>query len=245
MPTAAVLIIGDEILTGKFADENGPFAIRRLRELGCDLGRVAVLRDVIGEIAAEVARSAREFDIVLTTGGVGPTHDDVTFEGVAAGLGLPLELRPELLGLIRHYGLPENPASLRMATVPAGAELVGLDRPSDVPVLHVANVYIFPGVPRLFQRKFELVAARFAGELVATARLATPAEEVEIAAHLGDVQRRWPGVAIGSYPRYEGDRHVLVTLESRDRTALSAAFEALASGLPSARVVQAPDPAVR
>ncbi len=228
MPTAAMVVIGDEILSGKFADENGPFAIRRLRELGADLGRLVTIRDDVSVIGDEIVACARHHDLVLTTGGVGPTHDDVTFEGVARGLGVPLERRTELVEMLERFKVPLTDASLRMATVPAGAELV-MGGPDDIPIVRAGKVYVFPGVPSLFRRGFERVAARFAGAIVSSRRVATRAGEVEIAPLLTDVQSRFPSVAIGSYPRRD---RVLVTFESRDVAALDAAFSAVRAGLP-------------
>lgn len=228
MPTAAVVVIGDEILSGKFADENGPYAIRRLREIGADLRRLVTIRDDVSVIGDEVAACARAHDLVLTSGGVGPTHDDLTFEGVAHGLGLALERRQELVALLERFGLPLTPASLRMATVPAGAELVA-DGPDDIPIVRAGNVYVLPGVPSLFRRGLERVLGRFRGEVIANRRVATRAGEVEIAPLLTEVQGRFPSVAIGSYPRRD---RVLVTFESRELVALDAAFAAVRAGLP-------------
>jgi molybdenum cofactor synthesis domain-containing protein len=231
MPTAAAVIIGDEILSGKFADENGPYLISRLRTLGCDLERLVVIGDQIDGIAAEVRACSDAHDVVFTTGGVGPTHDDRTLEGLAQAFDLQLEQRAELVALIDRFGLPRNEASLRMATLPVGAELVSTEG-SSYPVVVVRNVYVFPGVPRLMRMKFEAVAHRFAGEAVRTARLYTDQRETTIAADLGAVQEAWPQVDIGSYPRFgEADFQVIVTLESRDDEALAAAVQALTERL--------------
>ncbi len=227
MPTAAVLIIGDEILSGKFADENGPYLIRRLRELGCDLRRLVVLPDVLDQIAAEVRR-CEGFDHVITTGGVGPTHDDVTFEGVALGLSRPLEVAEDLLVLLDRSGLPRTPTNLRMCTVPVGARLVY--GASSFPVVSAGNVWVFPGVPALFRKKFEEVAGSFRGVPVSTARRTTRRAETSLAAALGGVASAHPTVAIGSYPRWSDELReveVTVTLESRDEEALAAALAAL------------------
>ncbi len=227
MPSVAVIIIGDEILTGKFADDNGPFLIRRLRALGADLMRLVTIRDSVEGIAREVAACAEAFDLVITTGGVGPTHDDMTLEGVARAFGRPMEQHPELIALLERFGMELNPAALRMATVPTGSSLVGREA-SGYPVLQVDNVYVFPGVPKLMRAKFEAIADRFAGETVLTARVYTSQRETEIAGLLGEVQARYPEVAIGSYPRYdEGNRHVIVTLEGRDGASLAEAEAAL------------------
>lgn len=231
MPRAAVVVIGDEILTGKFADENGPFLIRRLRALGCDLVRIGVVRDEIDEIAAEVRLASHAADHVITTGGVGPTHDDRTLEGIALAFGLPLEERAELTALLDRYGFPRSAANLRMARLPAGAELVSSPGTS-YPVIHVRNVWVLPGVPRLMQLEFEAVAAHFAGAQMLTRRLYTDRPEPEIAELLFTVQETWPTVAIGSYPRFGGEAwRVIVTLESRDMGALDEADRALRAGL--------------
>jgi molybdenum cofactor synthesis domain-containing protein len=231
MPSAAVVIIGDEILTGKFGDENGPYLIGRLRTLGCDLRRLAVVSDAPEHIADEVRRCAAAHDHVLTTGGVGPTHDDRTMEGVAAAFGLPLEVHPDVCALIEQHGLPLSPTNLRMATLPQGATLVaGIG--AVFPVVRVHNVWIFPGVPKLLHVKFEQVAHAFAGEQVRTTRLFTDEHETDIAALMMRVAEEHPTVAIGSYPRFgEGRYKVIVTLESRDDAALASARAALAAGM--------------
>jgi molybdenum cofactor synthesis domain-containing protein len=229
MPTVAVLVIGNEILTGKFADENGPYLIKRLRALGADLRRMVTLVDDEAGIAAEVAACASAFDHVITSGGVGPTHDDVTVDGVARAFGLPLDDNADLLALIRRYGLREDAATLRMAKVPRGAELVW-SADLAYPALVVRNVLVLPGVPKLFRVKFEALAQRFAGEQVGTARLYVTEQEWDIAARLTALAAEHPAVAIGSYPRFgEGPYHVILTLESRDPVALEAARVALAS----------------
>jgi molybdenum cofactor synthesis domain-containing protein len=223
MPSASVLIIGNEILTGKFADENGPWLVRRLRELGCDLLRIVVLPDEVDVIADEVERGRARGTHVITTGGVGPTHDDVTMLGVAQGLGVPVERREELVAILRaRMGDACNEAAMRMADVPAGAELCW-DGQVGWPLVVAGGVHVFPGVPRLLQRKFDGVAARFAGVPVGVARLTTLQTEPEIADTLTEAAARWPSVAIGSYPRFETDpRTVIVTMESRVPGALAA-----------------------
>jgi len=227
MPTAAVIVIGDEILSGKFRDENGPYLIDRLRTLGCDLKRLVMVPDVVGDIAAEVRRCADAFDFVFTSGGVGPTHDDVTIEAVARAFGVAVEQRPELVEILRRFHVPEDEATLRMAAAPVGAELVdhaGLR----YPILRMRNVWMFPGIPRLLREKFENIAQRFAGEAVRVARVYTTEHETSIAARLEAVAAHHPTVAFGSYPRFgEGAYRVIITLESRDADALQRATEEL------------------
>lgn len=223
MPTAALLLIGNEILSGKFADENGPFLIGRLRELGVDLARIVVIPDVIDVIAEEVRLASARFDHVFTSGGVGPTHDDVTFPAIAVAFDRALERHPRLAEILRLKSRgPITEATWRMAEIPAGADL-WWDGDMIYPVVVMENVVILPGVPELFRRKFDAIASRFGGIPLQCRRLRTEATEPEIADALTTASERWPAVAIGSYPRFETTpHHVLVTLESRDPEALAA-----------------------
>jgi molybdenum cofactor synthesis domain-containing protein len=242
MPTAAVIVIGNEILSGKFRDENGPYLIERLRVLGCDLKRLVTVPDVVEDIAAEVRHCSAAYDFVFTSGGVGPTHDDVTAEAVALAFDVPLEQRPELVAILRRYNVPENEATLRMASAPLGAELVdhaGLR----YPVLCMRNVWMFPGIPRLLREKFENVAERFAGEAVQVARVYTTEHETSIAARLDDLAARHPEVDFGSYPRFgEGAYRVIITLESRDPDALQRAHLELSGAVDVATLEESDHP---
>ncbi|MBW1878188.1 MAG: competence/damage-inducible protein A, partial [Deltaproteobacteria bacterium] len=193
--------------------------------------RLAMVPDVVEDIATEVRRCAAAFDFVFTSGGVGPTHDDVTAEGVARAFGVALEQRPELVDILRRYNVPENEATLRMATAPLGAKLVdhaGLR----YPVLCMRNVWMFPGIPRLLREKFENVAERFAGETVQVARVYTTEHEMSIAARLTELAACHPEVDFGSYPRFgEGAYRVIITLESRDADALQRAHQELSQAV--------------
>jgi molybdenum cofactor synthesis domain-containing protein len=232
MPTAGVVIIGDEILSGKFADQNGSFLIGELRHLGVELRRLAVIPDDRDDIAATVAEQSARFDHVFTSGGVGPTHDDVTIEAVAAAFGVGVVRHPELELRVRGYwGEKLDAANLRMADVPDGAVLVwGKD--TTWPVVSFRNVYILPGVPELFRRKFVDMRDRFRSEPVVAARLFIDADEGKIAPDLDRVVGEFPAVKIGSYPRFtERDFRVLLTLESKDRAQVTAAYTALAEAL--------------
>ncbi len=223
MSTAAVVIIGNEILSGKFPDENGPFLITRLRALGVDLLRLVVIPDEIPEIAAEVGACSARYDFVYTTGGVGPTHDDLTMPGVAAAFDVPLVRQPELASIIAaKLGPDAPPAALRMADVPEGADL-WWDGGVRFPLVVMRNVAIFPGVPALLKLKFDAAAHRWSGTPVGVRRIWTERDEPAIADALTDATARWATVAIGSYPRFElSPPRVLVTLESRDPDALAA-----------------------
>ena len=232
MPSTAVIVIGNELLTGKFTDENGAHLVRRLRELGGDLVRLVFIPDEIDVIADEVARCAALADHVVTSGGVGPTHDDLTLAGVAAAFDLPLVEEPGLVRLIDAFGMERTPATLRMATLPEGTELIACDM-SSYPVLRCRNVWILPGIPKLFRSKFESIAHHFAGSEIFTARLYIDAHETDFADILTKVVAGFTEVDVGSYPRW-GEAHykVVLTLESRDEHALNAAREALSAALP-------------
>lgn len=230
MSTAAAIIIGNEILTGKFADENGPFLVKRLRELGVDLVRIATIPDVREVIADEVRRASEACDVVFTSGGVGPTHDDMTLESIAMAFGVDTWRHPDLVALLEAVGLTNEPA-LQMATVPEGTELI-FEGAASFPVMRVRNVYVLPGVPSLFRLKFEQVAHRLAGQAVHCERLYCTERETLIAERLSAAQDRNPDVDIGSYPRFgEGPYKVIVTLESRDTRALDRAVAELSEVL--------------
>lgn len=238
MPTAALLIIGNEILSGKYRDENSPWLAQRLRTLGIDLHRIVTIPDDVECIGRMVRDLSETFDHVFTSGGVGPTHDDLTMLGVARGFGVPLERHPVLEALVRkHLRSPVTPAALRMADVPRGAQLWA-EGDLRFPQVVMRNVVIFPGVPKLLQLKFDAVAHRFAGQAVHSEQLTTTASESTIAGILTEAQRTWAGVEIGSYPKYDRKPYtVTVTLDSRDTAALQACHAflrtALADGLVS------------
>ncbi len=198
-----MLVIGDEILTGKVQDSNSPWVAGRCRELGLDLCRIVVLPDEIQEIGAVVAEWSSRCEFVFTSGGVGPTHDDLTMAAVARGLGRPIETNPELLKVIeQRMGTRFTPAAARMADIPAGATL-WWDGELRFPQVVVGNVVIFPGVPSLLRLKFNAIAHRFGGTPVLSDRLVTTLGESAIADALRAVQERFQDVSIGSYPQYD------------------------------------------
>src|SRR5438034_1268018 len=149
--TAGIILIGNEILSGKIADVNAAYLCRELRQLGVDVRRISVVPDEVELIAREVVAQSRDFDVVFTSGGVGPTHDDVTIEGVARAMGVPVVRHPELVALLeRYYRDKVTDAALRMAEIPEGAELItgnGLRFPN----VAMRNVYVLPGVPEIFR----------------------------------------------------------------------------------------------
>jgi len=227
--TAGIVIIGDEILSGKFADENAVFLIKELRALGVALRRVAIIPDDIDDIAATVKSFSDRFDHVFTSGGVGPTHDDLTMEGVARGFGVKVVIHEQLAAGIRAFFGPElGEKNLRLAEVPEGAQLVGRDDELKWPVTKINNVYVLPGVPSLFRRKFAAIKSMFQDTPWATARVYCNGDEGSLAPHMNAVVAAHPTVNVGSYPRFdEQDYRVLITLESKDPAAVTAAREDL------------------
>lgn len=228
MATAAVLIIGNEILSGKFRDENSPWLATRLRQLGVDLVRIETIPDEVDIIADAVRRLRACADWVFTSGGVGPTHDDVTIEGVAAGLGVDVVHHPDLDRVLKEkMGARYTPAAARMALVPEGAGL-WWDGPFGFPQVHAQCVVIFPGVPALLRTKFDSIAHRLKGEVMLHRRLCTTRGESDIADALRALQGHFPQVQVGSYPRFEERPWtVIVTLDSRDADALDRCHAAL------------------
>lgn len=232
MHSAAVIIIGNEILSGKFVDENGPYLIRRLRELGVPLRRLVVVPDETALIVDEVRRCAASHEVVITTGGVGPTHDDITMPAMAEAFGVPLVEHVGLVEMWRQrHGSEPNEAALRMARLPEGVELFWTNA-LRFPVVRLKNVYILPGVPSLMKAKFEFIAERLRGEPLHVARVVTDEDEVFIAERLEAAVAQWPEVEIGSYPRFdEGPHHVIIAMESRNPDSLELCRAFLASCL--------------
>ncbi len=225
--TAGIVIIGDEILSGKFADENAELLIGELRSLGVDLRRIAIIPDDVDDIATTVRRFSERFDYVFTSGGVGVTHDDLTIAAIAQGFSTEVVRHPRLEQIVReHWGESLDEANLRLAEIPVGAELVGDD--DQWPALRLANVYILPGVPALFKTKFLSIRELFRGTPVIEQRLYCGVEEGELAASLAAVASAFSTVRIGSYPRFGEKRYrVIVTVEGADAGAVDGAVAAL------------------
>jgi len=238
MSTAGIILIGDEILSGKVQDQNARFLIDELRALGVGLRRIVTIPDVLDDIAATVAEVAGRFDHVFTSGGVGPTHDDLTMEGVARAFQSRVIRHPELEALLRgYYGERLRERDLRMADVPEGAHFVVGEGGMGWPVIAMRNVYILPGVPELFRRKFLSIKERFREAPYALKAVFTSSEEGLIAGELDRIVATYTGVAVGSYPSFSApDYKVKVTLESKDDAAVTAAFEDLVRALGAAVV---------
>ncbi len=234
--TAAFVVVGDEILTGKVDDTNSRFLIKVLRDCGVDLKRILVVSDDVDEIAWAVADCLDHgFDHVFTSGGIGPTHDDVTSAGVAQALGRGLTRHPELEAqLRRHFGDHLSPDHLRMADVPEGTEL---SSPGLIPwpvIEPRPGLYMLPGIPQIFEDKVGALRDRLmqADRLVVT-WVYCKVGEGQLASHLKAVLAESEGVTIGSYPVLgQPGYRVRVSIESRDPLAVDQAVAALLARLP-------------
>ena len=208
-PTACLLIIGNEVLSGRTRDANLQFLATRLGEMGIPLREVRVIPDVPGTIIATVNEVRAKYDHVFTTGGIGPTHDDITSECVAAAFGVPWVVHEESRALMaedyarRDPPVEFNAARLRMATLPLGATPIRCAMVT-APGFTMGNVHVMAGVPRIMQSMFEALAPSLGRGVPVVSRAvhALGVYEGNIAEPLGAVQARFPGLDIGSYPFY-------------------------------------------
>ena len=232
MPSAALLVIGNEILSGKVVDTNSSFLASELRKLGVDLERILTIPDEIDLIAREVRAMSDAYDFVFTSGGIGPTHDDLTMDAIAQAFDRALEPSLSMLERMeRHQGEAPNESQRKMAMIPSGAQVIDA---GDLwfPVVIVENVHIFPGIPKLLQKKFHSIKDRFRGVPFQLSRIYVTKRESDIADQLNDLLVEFPDLMLGSYPKIEErDYRVLLTLESRDTDYLMRAQESLLARL--------------
>jgi molybdenum cofactor synthesis domain-containing protein len=228
--TACVLIIGNEILSGRTPDANLAFLARGLNEAGIRLREARVIPDDPRVIVSTVNEARRAFDYVFTTGGIGPTHDDITAQCVADAFGVSLIVHPEAKRLLESHYPPGhlNEARLRMAMVPDGAVL--LPNPiSRAPGFQIGNVFVLPGVPSIMQGIFEQLKHRLVGgDKVLSRSVSCQLAEGTLARDLGALQQRYADLEIGSYPYFRrGDFGVTLVLRGTDRERLAAATDEL------------------
>jgi len=202
--TAAVLVIGDEILSGRTQDTNSSYIARWLGEIGIGLGEIRVVPDVEAEIVFSLNGLRARYDYVFSTGGIGPTHDDITADAVAAAFGVPIGIHPQAMAnLAAHYRQGEfTEARQRMARIPDGAELI--DNPiSKAPGFHIGNVFVLAGIPLIMQAMLESLRHKLAGGKRMLSRTVGGAvAEGHVAAALGALQAEFPDVKMGSYPYF-------------------------------------------
>ena len=233
-PTAALLVIGNEILSGRTRDANIQATARKLGARGIDLAEVRVVPDVEAEIVAAVDALRARYTYVFTSGGIGPTHDDITAAAVARALGVEMEDSAQARAILAaHYGDPASltPARAKMCQVPAGARLIG-NALTGAPGFAIGNVYVFAGVPAIMAAMLDAALEGLPGAApVVSQTVFVPSAESAIAAALAAVQAAHPGVEIGSYPQFDPaerrSRGVEVVIRGRDAAAVAAARAAV------------------
>jgi len=206
--TAALVIIGNEVLSGRTRDANLQYLGDELNKLGIRTMEARVIPDIEGEIIEAVNLLRAKFDYVFTTGGIGPTHDDITSAAIARAFGIGHHRDPEAEAILRtHYKAEDiTEARLKMAEVPVGAEL--LDNPvSKAPGFRVENVYVLPGVPRIMQAIFEGFRHSLAGgQPMLSVSISSDVQEGQVGRELGELQACYPNAEIGSYPYVKGGK---------------------------------------
>ncbi len=241
--TAAVLVIGDEILSGRTKDANSGYIADYLAKIGIDLCEMRVIGDIESEIVAAVNALRARYDYVFTTGGIGPTHDDITADAIAVAFGVPISEDPRAIKLLLERMKPAelNEARRRMARIPHGAELVENDI-SKAPGFWIGNVIVMAGVPAIMQSMLDRVAPKLAtgAKVVARTIEAGAMFEGVYAAGLGELAARRPELSIGSYPSFrDGGFHNQIVVRGKDAAqvaAAAAAIEALLARLVNERV---------
>jgi FAD synthetase len=231
--TAGIVIIGNEVLSGKTRDSNSHFFCVELRQLGVEVQKISTIQDEIELIGREVSSFAKRFDYVFTSGGVGPTHDDVTIEGIAHGFGLKVVRHPDIERRMRQrLGDQVNEARLRMANVPEGATLLATDAPFAA-IVKIHNVYIFPGIPKILEERFHAIKEMFRDTPYYLKNVYVRYGEGVIASILNELLAKYPQLMLGSYPVLDvPDYKVKVTLESKDSDYLDHALQAFVASLP-------------
>jgi molybdenum cofactor synthesis domain-containing protein len=229
--TAAVLVIGDEILSGRTKDKNIGYIADYLTGLGIDLKEVRVVADDEAAIVEAVNALRKRWTYVFTTGGIGPTHDDITAECVAKAFGVPIGYDPRAVAIMRERFAEHelNEARMRMTRIPDGADLV-LNKVSRAPGFWLDNVIVMAGIPTVMQAMLDEVAPKLkTGTKMLSETLRADAKEGDIGTPLGEIARSHPDVAIGSYPFFDDERgpNANIVLRARDADKLAAAKRAV------------------
>ena len=232
--TAAMLVIGNELLTGKVCEANLVVLARSMRKLGVVLRRVVMVLDDIDTIAADVRELAASHDWLFTSGGVGPTHDDVTIEAVAKAFGVPVRTSPEMKAMLEaHYKERLTEGHLRMALVPEGAVL---ETTPEIrwPTIRIQHTWVMPGVPEVFQMKIPVIEARVgAGRSFVSHAVYTKMDEGVLKPLLDRIVADFADVSVGSYPKWLDPAYkTKVTFDGRDEARVLSARDAFVASLP-------------
>ncbi|MEO9528117.1 competence/damage-inducible protein A [Roseibium sp.] len=232
--TAAFLVIGDEILSGRTKDKNIGFLADYLTSLGIDLKEVRIVPDEKPEIVAAVNSLRNRYDYVFTSGGIGPTHDDITAECIAEAFGVPLNLDSRAVAILETHYPPGQftPARQRMARIPEGAELIE-NKVSKAPGFRIGNVHVMAGVPSIMQAMMDAIASTLkTGTKMLSETVAADMPESRIAERLAAIQDAHPHTLIGSYPRAtDGKFTTQIVIRSRDEAILQAAVRDVAEAV--------------
>ena len=231
--TAALLVIGDEILSGRTKDKNVGYIAEYLTALGIDLMEVRIVGDEESAIVDALNALRKRYSYVFTTGGIGPTHDDITADCVAKAFGVPIDVHPRALAIMQERlaatGAEMNEARLRMTRIPKGADLV-LNKVSGAPGMWIENVIVMAGVPSIMQAMLDEVAPKLKTAVrMLTETIRADAREGDIGTELGEIANAHPGVAIGSYPFFDPQLgpNTNVVLRGRDAEKLALASRAV------------------
>jgi molybdenum cofactor synthesis domain-containing protein len=229
--TAGMLVIGDEILSGRTKDKNIGYVAEFLTNVGIDLKEVRVVADDEGAIVEALNALRHRYNYVFTTGGIGPTHDDITADSVAKAFGVPIDVDPRARALLeaRFPGGQLNEARLRMARIPAGADLV-TNRVSAAPGFHLGNVFVMAGVPSIMQAMMDMIGLQLeTGVKMLSETVRADAREGDVGSELGEIAKAHPDVSIGSYPFFDEARgpNTNIVVRSRDPEKLGAAKQAV------------------
>jgi molybdenum cofactor synthesis domain-containing protein len=229
--TAALLVIGDEILSGRTKDKNIGYIAEYLTAIGIDLKEVRVVADDEAAIVDAINALRRRYMYLFTTGGIGPTHDDITADCVAKAFGVAIDYDPRALAIMRERFSEAdlNEARKRMARIPDGADLV-LNKVSKAPGFWIGNVIVMAGVPAIMQAMLDDVAPKLkTGAKMLSATVRADAREGDIGSELGEVAKAHPGTSIGSYPFFDDARgpNTNIVVRARDPAALAAAKAAV------------------
>ena len=241
--TAAILVIGDEILSGRTKDKNIGYIAEYMTGIGIDVREVRVVPDVDVEIVTALNALRTRYDHVFTTGGIGPTHDDITADSVAKAFGVSIDVDPRARAMLLER-IPEadlNEARLRMARIPAGATLIE-NSVSKAPGFTIGNVHVMAGVPNIMHAMIDALAPRLGtGRKMMSRSLAAGLKEGDIAGPFGAVQKAFPDISMGSYPNFQEGIGFTTTLvlRGRDEARLDAAEAAVKAMLETVKAQQA------
>jgi molybdenum cofactor synthesis domain-containing protein len=236
--TAGMLVIGDEILSGRTKDRNIGYVAEYLTAIGVDLAEVRVVPDIEARIVEAVNALRSRYTYVFTTGGIGPTHDDITADAIARAFGVAIDVDPRAVERLkeRFTGAELTPARLRMARIPAGAELI--DNPvSKAPGFRIGNVHVMAGVPSIMQGMMDAIGPTLrTGRRMLAETIEAGLPESVVAEPLGAIAVANPDVMIGSYPYFDGSRYATrLVVRARDAERLAAVAAAVTAMVEEAR----------